>query len=580
MVRRLTMTKSGSAPTFYGRTKLLARLTVFMSATLAIGVQAVEVDAGLLQQQMERSQPLKLPLMISPKSDKLPIAESSKTGPLVTLKQFRFTGNSKLSSQMLSTVVSQYLGKSLSFSQLEAVLIDVSEAYREAGWVVRVFLPEQDIVNGIVDVQIIEATFGEVIVKEKLPGVATSEVLKKIINAQQESSQLLSSQAIDRALLIAGDISGALVTGSLQEGQVEGQTDLLLKLLGKPLLQGGITTDNTGAVSTGASRILVNLGVNNFLAAGDTLSTQLMSTTGTKYIRIGNSMPIGVYGLRVGVNASKLNYNVLQLAAELDAKGSSDTLGLEASYPLIRSRLQNLSVNFSVDGKNFKNLSAGEVSSEYKNKIISLGLSGNSFDSLGGGGANSANLTLFQGKLNLDGSPNAEEVAFTTQTNGLYRKLRYTLIRQQEVTNQLSLYAALSGQLANKNLDSSEKFYLGGSSGVRAYPSSEGGGASGTALNLELRWQVASGYSWVGFFDAGHVTVNRSNNFSSAPAVNDFVIKGAGVAINWQVKNGLELKAIWARRIGNNPNADLITGSDQDGSLVKNRFWASANLLF
>ena len=126
------MTKSGSAPTFYGRTKLLARLTVFMSATLAIGVQAVEVDAGLLQQQMERSQPLKLPLMISPKSDKLPIAESSKTGPLVTLKQFRFTGNSKLSSQMLSTVVSQYLGKSLSFSQLEAVLIDVSEAYREA----------------------------------------------------------------------------------------------------------------------------------------------------------------------------------------------------------------------------------------------------------------------------------------------------------------------------------------------------------------------------------------------------------------------------------------------------------------
>ena len=271
---------------------------------------------------------------------------------------------------------------------------------------------------------------------------------------------------------------------------------------------------------------------------------------------------------------------MLQLAAELDAKGSSDTRGLEVSCPLIRSRLQNLSVNFSVDGKNFKNLSAGEVSSEYKNKIISLGLSGNSFDSLGGGGANSANLTLFQGKLNLDGSPNAEEVAFTTQTNGLYRKLRYTLIRQQEVTNQLSLYAALSGQLANKNLDSSEKFYLGGSSGVRAYPSSEGGGASGTALNLELRWQVASGYSWVGFFDAGHVTVNRSNNFSSAPAVNDFVIKGAGVAINWQVKNGLELKAIWARRIGNNPNADLITGSDQDGSLVKNRFWASANLLF
>ena len=574
------MATCGPAEIFNALKQSLARLIILMSAALAIGVHAAEVDAGLLQQQIERNESLKLPRIAASIATKLPVPEPSREGPLVTLKQFRFKGNSQLSSQALSMVVSKYLGQSLSFSQLESVLIDVSDAYREAGWVVRAFLPEQDIVNGLVEIQIVEAIFGAVIVSETIPGAVTTEVLKQIINAQQDTSKLLNSPAIDRALLIAGDISGAFVTGSLQEGQVEGQTDLLLKLQGKPSLQGGITTDNTGSRSTGTARILGNFSFNNALFAGDISSTQLMTTEGSKYIRLGTSLPIGVYGLRIGVNASKMNYKVLQLSAELDAKGSSETLGFEVSYPLIRSRLQNLSVNLNLDGKNFKNLSGGEVSTAYKNNLISLGLSGNSFDSLGRGGANSANLTLFQGRLNLDGSPNADDVASTTQANGLYRKLRYTVIRQQEVTEQLSLFAAMSGQWANKNLDSSEKFYLGGSSGVRAYPSSEGGGAIGTAVNLELRWQTGATYSWVGFFDVGHITVNRKNNFSSAATVNDFVIKGAGVAFNWQVRNSLELKAILARRIGHNPNADSITGADQDGSLVKNRLWVSANYLF
>ena len=46
-------------------------------------------------------------------------------------------------------------------------------------------------------------------------------------------------------------------------------------------------------------------------------------------------------------------------AAELAVKGSSDTSGLELSYPLVRSRLQNLYVNLGVDNKKFKNFSGG-----------------------------------------------------------------------------------------------------------------------------------------------------------------------------------------------------------------------------
>jgi hypothetical protein len=43
--------------------------------------------------------------------------------------------------------------------------------------------------------------------------------------------------------------------------------------------------------------------------------------------------------------------------------------------------------------------------------------------------------------------------------------------------------------------------------------------------------------------------------------------------------NGPGLKATWAHRLGDNPNP-TATGNDQDGSLLKNRFWLVATLAF
>jgi len=207
---------------------------------------ADEVDAGSLQQQIERNQSPKLPPVSAPLPARQPLAQQPRVGGLVTLKQFRFTGNSKLSEQALNAALAQYLGQSLSFSQLESAVLDVSEAYREAGWVVRAFLPEQDVVDGIVLIQIVEAVLGEVLINDTVPGSAPASTLKKIIQTQQAAGQLLSATALDRALLNADDISGAYVSGSLQEGQKDGQTDLVLKLQGKPAIDGSLKTDNTG----------------------------------------------------------------------------------------------------------------------------------------------------------------------------------------------------------------------------------------------------------------------------------------------------------------------------------------------
>jgi hemolysin activation/secretion protein len=254
-------------------------------------------------------------------------------------------------------------------------------------------------------------------------------------------------------------------------------------------------------------------------------------------------------------------------------------VGLEASYPLLRTRLHNLYFNSTLDHKSYDNQANGSTSSHYASDSWSLGLWGNLFDNLGGGGANNFSLTLGSGRLDLAGSPSQANDAATSRSEGGFNKLRYSASRQQVLTPKLALYAALSGQWADTNLDSSEKFYLGGASGVRAYASSEAGGASGQLLTLELRWRLPQGLNLSAFYDAGQVAANRNNDFPRAPASNDSALNGYGLALAWQTSFGLNLKASWAQRVGNNPNA-TAAGNDQDGSHLMDRWWFSASLPF
>jgi hemolysin activation/secretion protein len=504
------------------------------------------------------------------------------TGPKILVKRLQVIGNTLVDQTKLQPVLDRYQGQELTFSELEVLVSDLAEVFRDAGWTVRAYLPEQDVVDGLVRVQIVQARFGQVRHEGEIPKPATSATLKAIIQAHQSSGTYLSAAAIDRALLIADDISGVYVSGNLQEGEQESETDLFIKASNKPRIEGNATVDNTGSRGTGPSRRVLNLNANSIVGAGDQVSTNWTETKASRYARIGWTLPVGMDGLKLGVNKSHLYYSVLQFQETVAPTGTSDTLGIEASYPLLRTRSQNLYVSFAIDEKQFTNYSEGEIKSDYSNRAKSLSVFGNSFDNWGGGGSNTGSLSFSNGLMNLDNSPNAPEVAVTTLTAGAYRKIRYAISRQQVLASDWSLYGSLSGQraLAGKNLDSSEKFYLGGSSGVRAYPSSEAGGGHGQMLNLELRWQVTARMLLTGFYDIGHVTMYPAKNLQDVTALNAYSLKGRGLSMAWQSEKGANFKVTVAKRIGQNPNANIETGNDSDGSLVKTRVWALLNLPF
>lgn len=537
-------------------------------------------DAGTLLQLIERQLPQALPGQNKPPTP-LPPEYRPAPGLAVTVKQFRFDGNTLLTNEQLAPAVASFLNRPLDFAGLQQATAAVSEAYRAAGWLVRVYLPRQDITDGVVTLQIVEGIFGKVQISEPLALRFSTELAKARVATAQPAGQPLNAAALDRVMLLLDDLPGVAVSGNLAPGSGQAETDLVLKMADEPLFSGEGGIDNTGSRSTGEQRLTVNAYLMSPLKIGDQLAANLIQSQGSDYARVAYSLPVGHDGLRLGINTSRLDYKIISPEfSAANIRGNSSSTGLDAQYPLVRGRTRNLYLSAAFDDKAFDNQANGAITTQYGVRNTTLGLMGNQFDKWGGGGANMASLNLTAGTVNLDGSPNKAADATTTQTQGSFSKLRYALSRQQALTADWSLYALLTGQFANKNLDSSEKFYLGGANGVRAYPSNEGGGSEGSMLNLELRWRAMNNLVVAGFYDWGSVTLNKNNGFIGAPALNRYDLDGIGASLSWTGPMGLNLKATYAYRLGDNPNRNATTGKDQDGSLNKNRFWLTASLPF
>jgi hemolysin activation/secretion protein len=517
-------------------------------------------DAGALLRQTERSLNVPSAPAAAPRREAKPSPAPQTGEATVTVVRFQFKGNTRLNEAQLQQAVAPFVGRPLSFLQLQQAADALANAYREAGWVVRAFLPKQEIDNGVVTLQIIEAVFGETHIQGKPPERVQAEQLRRIVQRAQPQGQALNANNIDRALILLDDLPGISVSGSLVEGGQEGHTNLNLTVTDEALITGGISADNTGSRSTGAERLSANLSINSPARLGDALVMNLLKTQGSEYQRGAYSVPLGYEGMRAGLHYSHLTYGLIGDFAALGATGVAKTSGLDLSYPLMRSQMHNLNATLSYDNKTFDNI-ANAGASSYGVKAYTLSLSGSQFDE--SGSVNAGSLAVTTGEKNTEGS---------------YSKLNLNLSRQQILQDDLSLLVSASWQIASKNLDSSEKIYLGGASGVRAYPSNEGGGSEGRTLTTELRQRLADRWTLSGFYDYGWAVVHR-NTAATPSNPGNYTLQGYGISLAWMGPHGLDLKATAAQRINSNP-LQSAQGMDTDGSYKNTRFWLNASVAF
>lgn len=501
---------------------------------------------------------------------------------LITLKNIQFKGVTILGDMELKELVSPYIGVPMSYEQMLDIGMAVENYYRKNNYLARAILPPQDLTDGVLTVDVIESVFSKIEVEKELDDLPnTQQHVANLIQAQQPTGELLNTKALDRGLALANDIPGLSVKGSLRQGREAGETELLLELYKGRTRQAELTADNGGSRSTGAIRLLASMTWFNPNDIADMLNIVAVHTRGSDYARLAYSIPVGTDGWRMGMNVSSMNYEVVVgEQGMVGAVGRAITQGLELVYPLLRSDQASATVTLSADEKEFKNTSAqGLLMSDYSAKVLSAQVAGFYRDLNPGGGSGTYSVLVTHGDLNLAGSLNQQTDMSGPKTAGSFNKIRVNGTWQQALTTQTSAFVSYTGQLTDKNLDSSEKMQLGGMNGVRAYPTGEGSGSDAQLIQLELRHKLDNGITMTGFYDWGQVWLQHNPDFPGGPLNNRNTYRGFGASIGYTNDDGVNFRATWARRQGHNPNPTQ-TGMDQDGTRDRNRYWLQVTVPF
>ncbi|MBX3606774.1 MAG: ShlB/FhaC/HecB family hemolysin secretion/activation protein [Piscinibacter sp.] len=472
-------------------------LCLLPGAALAQQVPPNAPSAGSLLQQAQPSTPAAPVLGKPPAELVLPRAVSAPTtgGPTVAVKAFRIAGIDAQRAAPLLPMLQKYTGAAKTLLDLEDAAKDVEVALQRQGFfLAQVYVPEQQLVDGTVTLQVLIGRLGAVKIESE-PGVKVAPEFMDRIIALLRGNPVAERELIERALFTLGDLRGITISSSLTPGDKVGQADLTIKVAAAKGSAYSLEADNGGSIFTGRYRVFASGEWFNLAGRGDVFSLRGQASTnaGSAFVRAAWLTPINERGTKFGLAASFLKYRLGDELEPLDADGTASALSFQLLHPQIRSRNANLFFVGSADVRKFD-----DRVNTYPLKIkkgvtsyVTLGVVGDFRDTLGGGGISNYTATLVGGKLELDTPDEQVLDQQTYQSAGSYGKLALTGSRLQVLPNKDYLYFNAAAQIASKNLDSSEKFSLGGPSGVRAYPAPETPSDSGLIVGWEYRKPLA-----------------------------------------------------------------------------------------
>ena len=523
---------------------------IFFGGLSVVGaLQAATPDAGQLSQPLIKqpdlnpSRPVELLRMPTPTKNATDAASDIR----ILVNKVSVSGNTVIASTTLEAMVADLVGGQHNFAEISAAVDRITIWYREHGYLVaRAYLPAQDLQGGKLEIMVLEGLLGEQLVnnQSRINDVSAKHHLENIAPGVP-----LKSEAVDRAVLLLSDTPGVGgARASLRPGASVGTSDLIFELSPGQVYSANVELDNYGSHYTGENRLGGAFAINSPFKVGDQLTVRaLTSDQKMTYTRIAYQLPISGNGLKLGAAYSDMNYTLGREYADLNAHGKANSASVYLSYPFVRSQSVNAYGTLSLEQKDTKDTQIEAV--DKKVKLLNVAFSGSRQDAIFGGGLNGFGASIVFGHLALDAVTLAQDAA-SANANGSFNKINININRLQHVSEKNVLYVAASGQLASKNLNSTEKFYLGGSDGIRAYPQGEGGGDVGLMVNAELRHIFGEKLQALLFFDAGTVTVNKDAYITDA--ANTRNIAGAGFGLNASFK-ALQFKSAVAWRLHGGP---------------------------
>ena len=468
----------------------------------------------------------------------------------------------------LTRILEEGMGEQRTMAQLRRTVDELTAYCRTHGYpAAAVYLPPQDSPDGIVVLRVLPGRYDEIVIENN--SRLKTPVAQHII-AGLKADDIITTEKLETALYSVSDATGARAVGVLSPGAAFGTSKLTVRIEDSRESNTVFYVENYGSPSTGRYRYGLQETLYNPSGTGDKVSLGTLISNGSLRNFYANyETVVGHGGTTLGLGISRMNYKVGGSLAAIGAEGNSLTLSLFGQTPLYHLTNRSLLVRY---GYNYRDLNDDITGFDLKGKkhthSVYAGLVG--MERFTGGTMlnYSANLTV--GQLGLDSEYSRVLGLLNNTEEGTYAKLEAEATAVQRLGNMTDFLVKVSGQMASRNLDSSEEFYLGGPNGVRAYAQGEGTGDEGFLGTAELRYHTPlRGLTLSTFYDIGTVRVSKGYELVD----NDVTLRGWGIGAAYNNPGDWFARLDYARRIG-------LDSSVSQKNSARNRIWFMAGKIW
>lgn len=463
----------------------------------------------------------------------------------------------------LAAVIQGYERKSLDLQAMRQLQADVTKFVRDRGYTVcQAVIPPQEIMNGQLEVKIYVASYDTVTrvpipeeEKERRTDVA-DRVLDKYVE-QIKPGEVIRDVRLEKTLNRLNDLPGVQARAGLKPGTKMGTTGLDLYIERRPVWNNYVFADNGGSKSTGRYRYGFYTEINNPGNQGDKIGVSGMMSNGDLW---GGSVkyeaPVGYRGTRMGVAFSLTDYDS-DTASFSSTKGRSMGASYYGYHPLYRDKRSRVHATWGYDYRKLKDeYTNSELKALYSqfgindpeqkrhSNVMHVGINGSEYER---DRFTSYGATWWYGNVTGEKSFNGGKI---TDNEGSFHKGTADLT-SIKFDRKANYRVNMSAQIGNRNLDSSERFYIGGMNSVRAYNGSTFSGDNGFYWCVEARHQLGDvkGLEAAVFWEAADAQIKGAYGSNRT-------LQGWGVGLRYREDNNWHAQLDYARKINHETDID------------------------
>lgn len=475
----------------------------------------------------------------------------TEEAPAFYVKQIRLTGFPLPERDgRLSAILADYSGRSVKVDELRALTGRLTAYAKSCGYpVAQAVVPPQEVKDGLLEIRMYVASYDTVTVVKN-----TSDVTDSVIEGylqRLKTGETMTDRKLEKAINNLNDLPGVIARAVLRPGSEPGTTAVDVEVMDRPVWNNYVFVDNGGGYYSGRYRYGFNLEIDNPGHQGDKIVLSgSMSSHDTDSWSARYEAPVGRDGTRLGVAYSRSEYE-LNTNDWYSTLGDSEGLSIYGLTPLYRDRSDRLTLIYGYDHREIENRYRfkGQVVPDLKNEknanVWHVGISGSQY------APNEFlqyDLIYWYGDMSTDGG--------NTYIDGSYQKLTGDLFKVW-YDGPWNYRFRGSWQLADKPLDGSEQFFLGGMSGVRAYGNGDGYGDAGWLGSFEIRRATGiEGLEAAVFLDGGYAKIR--NGYGEH-------LYGWGVGLRYAMRDDWYAQLDYARKIDG--RADWAEPDDHNGRL-------------